>query len=289
MTILQSELLCLLKKFINFLQDHNIRYIAAYGTVLGAARHNGFIPWDDDIDIYMWREDYNLLLQLRKELLRSGCDVISIEDKGYYLPFAKVVDPNTTVWEMKKIPFIIGNFIDIFPLDRFDCTDTEIIEMQKKSKALFFDYQATVSNENLIDAVRYLFTGHKTSMIRAIRQVVYRGRMREDKLYKFCEYEKNYVGLAGYKCACVNMQVGLILKSSWFDETLNLPFEDFYVTVPADYDDYLTRLYGDWRTPPPQNKQKAKHDEIKYYMNLKEKLTLEEVKLRIKKGERLVL
>lgn len=289
MTGIQNNLLLLFKRMVSFFEDNNLRYFAAYGSALGAVRHNGFIPWDDDIDIYMFREDYDRMLQIQSKLQDYRCGVVSLYDDGYYLPFAKIIDPDTTVWEMEKLPFLIGNFIDIFPLDRFDCTDEEMICIQKKSRAKFFDYQATVSSENLVDAFKYLVTRHKTSMIRALRQVWYHGTKREEKLGAFLEYSSNYKGGRGKKCVCVNMPAGLFFQTSWFEEIIDMPFEDTTIAVPYKYDEYLTRLYGDWRTPPPPDKQVAKHDDFKYYMNLKERLSIEEVSKRIKQGETLVL
>ena len=78
------------------LERHNLKYIACGGTVLGAVRHQGFIPWDDDIDIYMPREDYNKFIQLNSESEKEGYQIVSVEHSyGYYLPFAKVIDNNT--------------------------------------------------------------------------------------------------------------------------------------------------------------------------------------------------
>ena len=292
MTVYQNSLMALFKKVVSFLEDNNINYIAACGTVLGAIRHHGFIPWDDDIDIYMNRCDYNKLLEKSAELNKISCEVCSVDNEGYYLPFVKIIDKTTTLWELKQFPFLIGNFIDVFPLDSFDCSDEDINSIQRNSISLFYDYQATVTKENIIDAAKYLFTGHKTSMIRALRHSLYcfnETKLRRKKLNAIKEYESTYITNNGSKSVCVYMFPGKVFKTEWFKDTIKVPFEDIEIVVPQKFDEYLTCLYGDWQTPPPPNKRNSKHDYAKYYFNLNERLSIEEVKLRINKGERLVI
>ena len=104
----QEHILKVFKFTVDFLERHNLRYVACGGTVLGAVRHNDFIPWDDDIDIYLPREDYDKLLTMKEEMQKEGFDVLSLNDRGYYLPFAKVSDMNTTLWEQQEFPFLMG-------------------------------------------------------------------------------------------------------------------------------------------------------------------------------------
>ena len=100
-------------------EENNIGYYLAYGTLLGAIRHHGFIPWDDDIDIYMLREDYMKFIEIAKEHIHHRYKLLSIyNDDDYYYEFAKVVDSNTklkinNVKQIKKE----GVWVDIFPLD----------------------------------------------------------------------------------------------------------------------------------------------------------------------------
>ena len=115
-----------LKAFIAFCQANNLKYYAAYGTVLGAARHHGFIPWDDDIDVYMMRDDYDRYLRLMRTNPPKGYEQVEyVHDKEYYLPFAKFCNAHSTICEWTEYRISFGNYIDVFPLDVVPDDDNE--------------------------------------------------------------------------------------------------------------------------------------------------------------------
>lgn len=291
--LIQSRLLELFKYTADFLNRHNLKYIACAGTVLGAARHQGFIPWDDDIDIYLWREDYNKLLALKGELQKEMHDVVSIEtDKGYYLPFAKVIDRKTTLWAREKYPFLIGLFIDIFPLDKFEKAE-DIMPVHTKSYHLFEIYQYSFTGlgfkESLKKSWSYLKEFHVFGAFYYVWRDMYNKGHQDKCVRRWKKFEKTYVGREGDYCCSPTQIIGKVFLTKWFNETITLPFEDTEIVVPEDYDAYLTELYHDWHTPPPEDKRIETHDQERYYLNLKEGLTMEEVKQRLAQGEKLVL
>ena len=116
--ILQQKIIGNLKAIDAVCREHHLRYYLWAGTMLGAVRHRGFIPWDDDMDICMPRPDYEQLLAHWREWLPQPYEIISPEtDATYPYPFAKVEDSSTTVLERPDFQFLEGVYIDVFPID----------------------------------------------------------------------------------------------------------------------------------------------------------------------------
>jgi lipopolysaccharide cholinephosphotransferase len=132
LTAFNNELLHCYKAFKQLCEENNLQYFACGGTCIGAVRHNNIIPWDDDIDVLMPRDDYYKFLDLKSKLQGTGYDIISYRDSDYYFPFSKFINTNTTIWESRKRNRIIGAFIDVFPLYTTDLPDEQIITMQKQ-------------------------------------------------------------------------------------------------------------------------------------------------------------
>ena len=130
--LISQEILDYIAEFCN---KHNIRYYLAYGTLLGAVRHQGFIPWDDDIDIIMFREDYRKFLSLFRSN-RYHC--LSFENDTYYQSFSKIVDSKTAMVTDNMIPLEdLGVAVDIFPFDYLS-DDRAGAERIKKELTLLF-------------------------------------------------------------------------------------------------------------------------------------------------------
>ena len=134
MTELQSKLFEMLKWLVDFLNKNNIRYYVVEGTMLGTIRHKGFIPWDDDIDIAIPRDDYEKLINLFDHQIDNYViESPKNDSKEYLYPFAKIYDVNTTMIEHLKKDVIRGVYIDIFPLDGIGDT---LDEAQKNFKKI---------------------------------------------------------------------------------------------------------------------------------------------------------
>lgn len=141
---LQLRILDILTAFNHVCSEHNLRYYLWAGTMLGAVRHGGFIPWDDDLDIAMPRRDYDLLMQNANEWMPQPYELVSYETdpEHYPLPFAKLQDASTTLIERMHLSYLGGIYMDIFPLDGMPSSKLQqrlhFIRYQWLKKALYF-------------------------------------------------------------------------------------------------------------------------------------------------------
>ena len=275
---------------IDFLNSHNLRWFVGYGTAIGAVRHHGIIPWDDDIDIIMPREDYDRLLSIRDELKATKYSIICMGDDKYWLPFAKFIDTTTTIWEYANIPCIIGVYVDVFPLDPSSLDFEEYNTAHKMLYYLYKAYEVKQTEFELKPYISKLLHTHFGTVIHDIKIDSQRLRSLKSITKKILVLNQKVYDPKGEKmiCSVVPLRIKGYFERSWFDSYVEMQFESYFVKVPSGYDEYLTMVYGDYMTPPPVNKRVLTHEGERYYCNLEEGLTLAQVKQRIMKGEKLV-
>lgn len=239
---------------------HHISYSLTGGTLIGAIRHQGFIPWDDDIDIMMPRPDYDRFI----EIVQNGdfpFVLLSKETCGraYGYPFAKACHKNTLVIEhgvQNAVP--LGVYVDIFPIDGMgNCYWTA------KLRCMLFEVWHGL--KITANWTRFHPSRHRKWYYEPFRYICYRSgkllnrafvdqmldRFIRGKQYADSRYAGRLIGDFGCK---------EIMEKSVFEDKIKVLFEGEAFDAIADYDTFLTKLYGDYIAPPLPEKQVTHHD-----------------------------
>ena len=262
------------KFFAKFCADNEIHFCAAGGTMIGAVRHHGFIPWDDDIDVYMKRRDYDLFISSRSKLDGTEYEIIDPATNGYYCAHATLSHRNTTIWEFSSIPFVFGAYIDVFVLDYADGPYEELVgERMNYAKKINLFYICS-NNYPIKGIMKHLFQGDlKKALWLLFQKLVLRNCHSAIKKQIIMHSERShgewliaYTGTSGKKD---------IFRSKWFDSSISYPFEDTFIDVPFGYDEFLRAMYGDYMIPPSKDEQTSHHS--LFYFNLDRRISKDEI------------
>ena len=246
----QQKLIDIAKEYIRVCEKLNLDYYAVFGTCLGAVRHNGFIPWDDDMDFGMPRKDYEILAREGQKYLPENLFIqINDTDKEYYYPFMKIRDSNTTAIEtvLKDSKINHGLWIDIFPFDGLPSDYKKIKRVERFDRCFV--------------RRRFINEGYGNSFLDKIEKMIsillfpskrsaFKKSVSLSKKYDFWSSNRFWSNWGrrtkGHKTKC-------------FHNFISVKFETLFVRVPIDYDTYLSDHYGDWKTLPPIEKRKSWH------------------------------
>lgn len=230
-----------------FCIERGLRYSLGGGTLLGAVRHKGYIPWDDDIDIMLPRPDYETLLREFPGTVPHYSLQNSTLDTECYLIFSKIYD-NRTVLE-EDIRLRNGVAIDVFPIDGLPGPDKIEDYIKKLNKAYHALYCTTK-----------LFSATGKSLIRYyLRKIKYPSRKKNLRKIQGLVSSHDFATseYAGAICGVYGEKE--YMKQSTFTSYITLPFEGREYMAIAAYDDYLTKHYGDYMQLPPKEKQVSEH------------------------------
>lgn len=242
----------ILVKFDEFCKKENLYYILAGGTLLGAIRHKGFIPWDDDIDVIMPRDDYNRFLKLIEEgKTLESLDLLQPGDKGYFYPFVKLCD-NRTVALMEDNTSQHGIWIDIFPADELPADDTELKKLFKKARfwrAVVISMTTRLCGEPNI----------KKKIAKALLMIFANVIGKKSVVKKASSISQSYNGTNCEYLGCVvwGYGPGERMRKDEFFSKCKVEFEKHFFNGPYCWHKYLTGLYGDYMQLPPIEKRQT--------------------------------
>ena len=255
----------LLISFDEVCKQENLRYSLTGGTLIGAVRHKGFIPWDDDIDVCMPRKDYNLFIEYCKENTTFFGLCCSETDKEYGKTFAKCFDKRTILneYNCNRWNCNLGIYIDVFPIDGMGNTYEESIRRYNKKQFL---------REIIVASAwkKYFRSSTKSIIYEPIRLlffIISRCMNHNKCIQKFTDfysqmscddvkYSSNVSGAYRKKEIC---------ESSIFTEYSICEFEGHFFNCFKEWDKFLTHIYGDYMKLPPIEKQISHHNFDAYW------------------------
>lgn len=257
-TFREAQLLELqiLLDFASFCDKHHLTYFIAYGTLLGAVRHQGFIPWDDDIDVWMPREDYNrLIAQYHQTNENPHYRLVAPMDPISRHSFVKIMDTRTVKTETNfdYAPGELGIDIDVFPLDGQPDEEDAFRKWFKELEKCYqkADFPMRVRHDcrrkRLILALINGLGGKRHRLGTLIKNHYLKKALRLHGQYPY--HGSKYVGMVEHGFGCHRQRY----EAALFEESTLLSFEGHLLKAPKEHDAVLRQAYGDYMTPPPEH------------------------------------
>ena len=237
-------------------QKIGVKYFLAYGSLIGAVRHKGFIPWDDDMDICMLREDYEKLQDYLISNPNERYEVMSYKNNlNYVYPFMKVQDNQTYLLEEDvRIDSNMGIYVDIFPVDGYEDDSVfkdKMTRLIKKRQLSCYTFKGITNTKSLLNSlIRYIsviifYFTNTNKYIRGIDDLAQSRKVDDYELVDYLIYKD------------MNKPVW---KREWLNQTITGVFEGKEFMIPKNYHEILTSDYGDYTQLPPVELRFSHHD-----------------------------
>lgn len=263
--IIQDKILFILKEFISICEENNLTYYALGGTLLGAVRHKGFIPWDDDIDIGMPREDYEKFKKVAPDLLPSNYKFLNEDTPGYKKAFSVIRDDSTKIiMNYSKEELVESLWIDVFPLDGMSSN-----KLKKKIHSFRYLYTRMMVQLSQFNSLVNQKKENRPLTEKVI--IGFANAVNIEKIISFSWAQKKYLqtikkysfneAFAGNYTGAYKLRE--IVPSDYFGQPVLLQFEDLKLSCPNKFREYLTAIYGaDYMQLPPEEKRVLHHYKI---------------------------
>lgn len=257
----KEVILNILLKVHKFCKENNISYSLSCGTLLGAVRHKGFIPWDDDIDIQLLRDDYNKLIQLFPQEYED-ISLVSLErDSKWDRAYAKAYNSTTIEVEALNSKKRVGVGIDVVPIDKVPDSNNDWLKYNKKRlllqkiyslKSLKFRKDRSLGKNFVLALSRIVLFPFSLRFL----------AMLIDKMAK--KFNNQNTSFLFENCQGIGKRRNRFLLKD-FEGYIDMEFEGHYLKAPQGYDDYLTQTYGNYMQLPPKNQQVPHHSFEAYW------------------------
>lgn len=255
----------ILKEVKSICDRHNILYFLDAGTLLGAVRHRGFIPWDDDIDIIFWRKDYEKFIKVViKEMPRHLKLIMPEENKHFFDFIGKIINPDINVSDDTEETSFYGNYTNKISVDLFILDNESPSVLKQKYKVILMKiiYGMAMAHRFSIDYSKYNML--KKLQVSILSNV---GKLFSYKTVYNC-YQK-IIQMDNVKntqfCFCgisIPPYFGKVFPKKCFKKEIQVEFEGINFNAPVGYDTILTIYYGDYMTPPKEKDRTPKHASV---------------------------
>jgi len=278
-------ILDVLEKFISICKEHNLTYFCCGGTAIGAIRHHGMIPWDDDVDVFMPRPEYDRFVQIATQIDLGKYELVTpYTHDNYPLYFVKLCNRETTLQELEDTPCVYGLYIDIFPIDGAPDDYEQARAMERLFTKTKNKLEAISAHVTFFDYLHLLLIPKEWG--RFVRKTIgfffrnlYRQKLLQQMNNICYKYDYSTSKLVAVYCGSYGPKE--VFPKDWLQGTIPFQFEGLTVDLPAGYDQYLRQYYGDYMQLPPAEKRQSHH--LKAYFNLDAREPAKEVFRKVRK------